>query len=229
MSTNVWNRAAGSEAETLPRRVFYGVLSLWTTLGIVAAAVAAYMTKDAHFGWPAFIGLFLVAIVSVFGTTAAARANNVMLTTICYFGIAAPMGMMMGPAIAHYTTASVASIFVVTASLTIGLGLLGVFIPRSLENWGSWLFGALWILIISQFVGIIAAMFGFPIGNTAFHLFDWIGVALFGGFIIFDFNRAARVPSTYTNAMLCAVEIFLDFINLFIRLLDLFGFGKVVG
>ena len=221
-STNVWERRRG-EAETISRSAFWGTVALWSTVGILTAAGTAYEAREMAFSWGSFIGLFLVALLGIFGVNAAANANSFTLATLCYFFIAAPMGALLGPVVALYTAASVFKVFAVTSLLTIGLGLYGMLLPKSLDSWGPWLFGALWLLIISQFLGIFAAAFGFPPTTATLHLFDWIGVIIFSAFIIFDFNRAARVTPTHTNALLVAVEIFLDFINLFIRLLELFG------
>nr|MCR5618576.1 Bax inhibitor-1 family protein [Lachnospiraceae bacterium] len=47
----------------------------------------------------------------------------------------------------------------------------------------------------------------------------WIGAALFSGYIGYDFWRAQQFPKTLDNAVDCAVDIYLDIINLFLRIL----------
>ena len=66
----------------------------------------------------------------------------------------------------------------------------------------------------------IAGLFGVPIAG-ALTVFDWIAVVLFSALILFDFNRAMRVPRTLDNSIDCAVGIYLDILNLFIHLLRL--------
>lgn len=221
-STDIWNRTRG-DVEVISRQAFWLTVALWSTMGILTAAWAAYMSSDMTLSWPLVIGSFLVSLLGIFGAHAAASANSFPFATLCYFFIAAPMGFMLGPVVALYTAASVLKIFAVTSLLTLGLGLFGALFPRSLESWGVWLFGALWLLIIAQFAVMIGAAFGATPQQSTLHLFDWIGVAIFSALIIFDFNRAARVQPTHVNALLVAIEIFLDFINIFIRLLQLFG------
>lgn len=221
-STNVWDRQTAN-AQTISKRAFYATVGIWSTIGVLTAAGAAYEMRDVPFSWPIFVGAFIVSLIGIFGVNAAASANSFMLATICYFFIAAPMGMILGPVVAMYTAASVFKVFAVTSLLTMGLGMFGALFPKSLEGMGVWLFGGLWLLIISQLLAMIGMSFGIPVGQSTLHFFDWIGVAIFSGLIIYDFNRASRVQPTHSNALLCAVEIFLDFINLFIRLLSLFG------
>ena len=68
-------------------------------------------------------------------------------------------------------------------------------------------------------------MFGLPV-DGAMTALDWIGVVIFGGLVIFDLNRAVRLPHTLDNAIDRAMAIYLDFINIFLRLLSLMGQKK---
>ena len=133
--------------------------------------------------------------------------------------------MLTGPLVAHYTTASVLRVFLITTGMTVGLGFLGAMWPRSLASWGGWLFGALLVLILGQFSTMLLGAFGLPV-RGAMTVFDWIGVVLFSAYIIFDLNRAMRVPATHDNAVDCAVAVYLDFANLFVRLMSLLGDRK---
>ncbi|HET6924405.1 MAG TPA: Bax inhibitor-1 family protein, partial [Candidatus Saccharimonadales bacterium] len=92
----------------------------------------------------------------------------------------------------------------------------------SLESWGAWLLGGLVVLLIGYFaVGIFGAL-GINIGG-ALTGWDWLGVALFSALVVFDLNRAMRYPRTLDNAIDSAAAVFLDFLNIFIRLLELTG------
>jgi len=131
-------------------------------------------------------------------------------------------GAITGPVVAMYTPASVARILFLTTVVVIGLGFVGAILPKSLENWWSWLFGGLLLLLAGQVLLPLTAYLGVPVGN-AMTLWDWAGVALFSGFVLFDLNRAMRIPYTMNNAIDAAVEVYLDFINLLLRLLSLLG------
>ena len=121
--------------------------------------------------------------------------------------------------------ASVVKVFAITTGLVVTLGLVGAVYPKSLESWGIYLLGGLLVLIFGQFVVLIAGMLGANVGG-AMTVFDWIGVALFSAYVVYDLNRAMRVERTHDNAIDCAVAIYLDFLNLFLRLLRLLGTRK---
>jgi FtsH-binding integral membrane protein len=69
---------------------------------------------------------------------------------------------------------------------------------------------------------MILGAFGVNIGG-AMTVLDWIGVVLFSAYVIFDMNRAMRLPRTLDNSIDAAVAVYLDFANLFVRLLSLLG------
>jgi FtsH-binding integral membrane protein len=198
---------------------FAFMVSLWTAVGIVASAVAAYFTQDMGINWLFLIG---VLVVSVIGVIIALKSSNPVLSLLGYALVAIPFGMMLGPVVATYTTASVVKIFAITTVIVVGLGVVGAIIPDNLEGWGSWLFGGLTVLIVGSLFVPIAGFFGLPT-DGALTILDWAGVILFSGYVIYDWNRAMRVPYTQDNAIDCALAVYLDFVNLFIRLLSLRG------
>lgn len=61
---------------------------------------------------------------------------------------------------------------------------------------------------------------------TARAWIDYAAAALFAGLIFFDINRAMQLPRTMDNAVDCAVALYLDIFNLFIRLLSILGKAK---
>ena len=80
---------------------------------------------------------------------------------------------------------------------------------------GTALFVALLVSLVAE---IIAVFMGY--GGD---LFNWIFVVLFSLYIGYDWHRAQMYPKTIDNAIDSALDIYLDVINLFIRLLEIFG------
>ncbi|MBI2483079.1 US12 family protein [Candidatus Uhrbacteria bacterium] len=203
----------------MSKQQFALLVSFWTAVGIGGSAVGAYASRDWQFG----LGLLLIPFVmSIVGTMIALRSNEPIISLLGYALVAIPFGFMLGPVVAMYTVASVLKVFAVTTMITIVFGVVGAVIPDSLEGWGSALFGCLLILIIGGFAVPIAGLFGLPI-TTALSVLDWCGVIVFTGLVIFDWNRAMRVERTHDNAIDCALAIYLDWVNLFIRLLSIMG------
>lgn len=216
---SVWERYGSGN---LSKNLYVFFIAVWTTLGIVASAIAAYYTQTWELTWVFFIGVLLVGIL---GVVIALWSKNPLISLFGYMLVAIPFGMMLGPVVALYTIASVFNILIVTASVVVVFGFVGAILPDSLENWRGWLFGALVMLLIGYFVVPFASFFGLPV-DRALSWLDWIGVVVFCFYVIYDINRALRIPYTLDNSVDVALSIYLDFINIFIRLLSRRGRKK---
>ena len=219
MNNSVWER---SGSDLMSKNQFALMVSFWTAVGIVASAVAAYFAMSMTLN---LVFLLVVLALGIAGVFIALSSNNPIASLFGYMLVAIPFGLMLGPVVALYTTVSVVKVLFVTTGIVVVLGIVGAVIPDSLEGWGSWLLGGLTILIVGGLAVPIAGFFGLPIGG-ALTLLDWFGVVIFSGYVIYDWNRAMRVPFTNDNAIDCALAVYLDFINLFIRLLQLTGTKK---
>ena len=219
LKSDIWERRGDG---TMSKNLFAFMVAVWTAVGIAASAVSAYISQSWELNLWFILGILVVAIVGVLIATA---SENPLVSLLGYILVAVPFGLMLGPIVALYTEASIIRVFFVTAGLVGVLGIIGAVIPDSLEGWGSWLLGGLTMLIIGYFIVPIAGLFGLPI-DRALTWLDWIGVVLFSGYVIYDWNRAMRVSYTMDNAVDCALAVYLDFINIFIRLLSLMGTKK---
>lgn len=217
-ANTVWDRT-GYEGDLMKKGYFAFMISFWTAAGIASSAVAAYFAQSMELTWPFLIGVLIAGIV---GVLIALNSSVPVVSLFGYALVAIPFGLMFGPIVALYTTASIVKVFAITSVIVVGLGIIGAVIPDDLEGWGSWLFGALLILIIGTLFVPIARFIGLPV-EGALTLLDWAGVLIFSAYVIYDWNRAMRVPYTQDNAIDCALAVYLDFINLFIRLLSLLG------
>lgn len=204
---------------------FAVLLCFWIVMGLLTSAFTAHLTygmTTAQLGIPAMIALCVIPFIGMF---VSAKSDNPVFSLLGYFLICAPFGALVGPVVAQYTTASVFKVLLITGGMTGALGFLGAVIPDSLESWGGPLFGALLLLLLGTFLVPIGAFFGLPI-QGALTVLDWIGVFIFGAYLIFDLNRAMRVTRTHDNAIDCAVGVYLDILNIGLRLLELFGVKK---
>lgn len=199
----------------------------FTAAGIIFAALMSRISL--HWTWPVhsqwwFLGFALgVLAVSLIGALIVNASDHPMVSLFGYTLISGPFGLLLGPVVAQYTAASVMHVFVLTSLIVIVLGVVGVVIPESLESWGIWLMGGLLVLIVSFFAVPIAAALGFHHVGSMLVAWNWLGLVIFAGLTIFDLNRAMRLPRTLDNAIDCSAAVFLDFINIFIRLLALMG------
>lgn len=216
-SSAVWDRHG---PHTMSRNLFNFVMCSSTAVGIGTSAAAAQFTYNMEpFGLMLNLLVLVVCIVGVF---IAMLSDRPIVSFLGYMMVTIPFGLLLGPIVALYTTASLAKVLLVTTGMVAILGVVGAVIPDSLEGVAPFLIGCLLLLLLGYFVVPIGAFFGLPI-EGALTVLDWIGLLVFGVYVVFDFNRAQRVPRTMDNAIDCSLAIYLDFLNIFIRLLSIMG------
>lgn len=215
-TTSLWERTG---ADTMSANLYAFWIAFWTAFGIATSAVTAYLALS----WEFSLWLSLVALgASLVGVWINQKSDDPTTSLAGYLLITVSFGFMTSPVVAMYTTASVVRILFLTTTMVIGLGIAGALYPRSLESWWSWLFGGLLLLLVGHLLLPLVSYLGVPIGN-AMTLWDWAGVALFSAYVVYDLNRAMSIPYSMKNAIDAAVEVYLDFINLLLRLLSLLG------
>ena len=134
------------------------------------------------------------------------------------------MGLSLAPIVAVYTSMSIAKVFFMTAATFGAMSLYGYTTKRDLTRWGSFLMMGLIGIIIAMVVNIFLA-------SPALHFaISVIGVLVFVGLTAYDTQRiksmyvAADGTAVMTRkAIMGALQLYLDFVNLFLMLLMLFG------
>lgn len=223
LETGVWDRTGANE---ISKQAYTFLLSAFTAIGIAFCAFTSTLSHDWDLNawniWQMigfFLGIFVVALI---GSAIANNSDNPLVSCFGFALVAGPFGLMLGPVVASYTTASVLRVLALTILMTLVLGVVGAVTPKDLSNWATWLFGGLVILLLGLFAVPLMSLIGLPV-EGAMTVLDWVGLVLFGAFVIFDLNRAMRVPYTIDNAIDCALAVFVDMVNIFIRLLSIMG------
>lgn len=224
----VWN-SSGTVTDAdhrMSKQAFAGLVTVFTLAGIVFATLVGSLSYDWDIrGWNtwALLGFFGgVLLVSLGGTALYIKYDKPAISLLGYALVAGPFGLMLGPVTAMYTPESVAKVAGMTIVLVAVLGFVGASIPDSLEKWQTWLCLGLVVLLAGYFVVPVLGLFGVDVAG-GMRLLDWAGVALFGAIVVYDMNRAMRVPRTLDKAIDCAGGLFTDVVNIFIRLLAIFG------
>ncbi len=168
--------------------------------------------------------VLLAPLALVFFLSARIHAMKASTAQGVFWFYAALMGMSLATIFMVYTTESIARVFFIAAASFAGLSLWGYTTNRDLSGWGSFL--------IMGVIGIvIAAVVNMFIGSTALQFaISVIGVLVFAGLTAYDTQNikneyADRHDSESRDklAVYGALRLYLDFINLFIMLLHLFG------
>jgi len=191
------------------------------TMGLVAIttglfAVGAYLGRNLSYGWGWV--LFIAAFVCLMALGAAVKRSEQAAVGLL-FGFGALIGFATAPTIAYYATTDPQAVWQAggaTALFIAGFGAAGYATRRDLAPLARILFWALLALIV---FGIIAIFVSIPNGSLIYAI---IGLVIFAGFTMFDFQRLRRAKDIRA-APLLAASIFLDILNVFLLLLSLFG------
>jgi uncharacterized protein len=170
-----------------------------------------------------FWGVIIAQLGVVF--VLAGRADRLAPSTASalFIGYSALTGLTLSFVLLAYTGESVATTFVVTATMFAALAAYGTLTSRNLAGWGQFLFMGLIGVVIASVVGI------FWQNSLLQFLISFIGVIVFTGLTAYDAQRlkamALALPQGQTGsyAIVGALSLYLDFINLFLMLLRLFG------
>jgi uncharacterized protein len=203
----------------------------WMTAGLlVTGAVASFVAGSAEltsmiFGNPlVFFGLFIVQIVAVIGLSAGINRLAPAVATAIFIGYAALNGLTMAAIFLAYTEASIASTFFVTAGTFGAMSLYGYTTKRDLTGVGNFAVMALIGLLIASVVNMF-------LRSEAFYwILTYAGVLIFVALTAWDTQKIKRMAESVTDdtgagrvAVLGALTLYLDFINLFIYLLRILG------
>jgi FtsH-binding integral membrane protein len=200
------------------RAVFGQVMGLVAvTVGFFA--LGSYLGRNITGG--AGLALFIGAFGCVFGANIAASRRIEWLAITLLFGIGLFLGLALGPVLAVYAKSDPAVLWQsggATALFVGALGSYGYATKRDLSTWARTLF---WLLIGLIVFGIVLIFVNIPGGRLIYAV---LGLAIFGAYTIFDFNRLRR--ANMDASVPIAVGIFLDVVNIFLFFLQIFGGGR---
>jgi uncharacterized protein len=155
-----------------------------------------------------------------------ARINSMSLAAaqLTFWAFAALMGASMASIFLVFAHASIAQVFFISAASFGALSLWGYTTSRDLSAWGSFLFMGLIGIILASLVNLF-------IGSTALQFaVSVIGVLVFAGLTAYDTQQIKEMyyvgddgSVAGRKAVMGALRLYLDFINLFMLLLQLFG------
>jgi FtsH-binding integral membrane protein len=200
------------------REVFGQVMGL-VALTVGCTALGAYIGRNLSGGTGLF--MFFGALACVFGLNIASSRGQEQLAIGLLFGLGLLLGMAVGPVLAVYAKTDPGVLWQAAGSTAVfvaGCGAYGYATRRDLSTWARTLFWALIGLLAFGLIGIFVAI---PNGNV---IYSVAGLAIFGAFTIFDFNRLRR--ANMASSVPIAASIFLDIFNIFLFMLRLLGGGR---
>jgi FtsH-binding integral membrane protein len=164
------------------------------------------------------VGYFVSAVV---GIVLIHASKHPLVSFIGYNLIVVPIGLVLVMFIPDHSQEHVINAVQTTALLTAGMMALGTMYPRFFQRIEAALF---WSLLISIVVELVQTL----VFKVKLEVMDWIVAAIFCGYIGVDWGRANNIERTVDNAIDSAACLYLDIINLFIRILEIMSKVKDV-
>lgn len=163
--------------------------------------------------WIFFIGYFASCF---FGIYLFQKSSNPVVSFIGYNFVVVPFGLIINMVVSQYDPELVTEAIRITGLVTIAMMCLGALFPAFFQK----ISGALTIALVLVIVVELIEVFIF---NTHHGILDWIVVLIFCGYIGYDWGRANQIPKTIDNAIDSAAALYMDIINLFLRILRILG------
>lgn len=216
-----------SVASTLMRSVYYWMAGALAITGLTAMLVANNPALlNFIFSSPTLVwGLLIGEIVLVLILSAAINRLSFSTATLLFILYSVVNGVTLSSIFVVYTQGSIASTFFITAGMFGGLALYGSVTKKDLSGMGRFLFMTLIGLIIASIVNI------FMHSEMLYWITTFVGVLVFAGLTAWDAQKIQQMAlmaddvneSTQKMALLGALTLYLDFVNLFLYLLRIFG------
>ena len=216
-----------SVASTLMRSVYYWMAGALAITGLTAMLVSNNPALlNFLFSSPTLVwGLLIGEIVLVLILSAAINRLSFSTATLLFILYSVVNGVTLSSIFVVYTQGSIASTFFITAGMFGGLALYGSVTKKDLSGMGRFLFMTLIGLIIASIVNI------FMHSEMLYWITTFVGVLVFAGLTAWDAQKIQQMAlmaddvneSTQKMALLGALTLYLDFINLFLYLLRIFG------
>jgi uncharacterized protein len=194
------------------------------TMGYVALTAALFALgawAGHNLSGGAGIVAFILAFVALIAMRFTARRSlNITVALLAAFGLL--IGLAVAPTVAYYGAMDPRALWEAggaTALFIAGFGAAGYATRRDLAPVARVLFWALLALIV---FGIVLIFVHIPGGDLAYSV---LGLVIFAGFTMFDFQRL-RTNSDFNTAPLLAASIFLDILNVFLFFLEIFSGGS---
>ena len=207
----------------------------WMTGGLALTGAMAWAVNNIEplyklvLGTPGvFTVLIILELVVVIAMSAAVNKLSSAGAAACFIGFALLNGLTLSSIFVAYEMSSIAATFFVTSGTFGGAGLFGYLTRRDLSGAGGIAFMALWGLILASIVNI------FWYHTLVDRLICYAGVAIFVVLTAWDIQKIKRISFAVADgsieeeagrkyAVYGALSLYLDFVNLFLMFLRLFG------
>ncbi len=207
-----------------------GVFS-WMFAGLSVSGIVGYLLSQAGQSVQALFlnpASFIVIIVLQLGLVIFLSSRITKLSAnaarLIFLGYAATLGVTLSMIFLAYTSTSIMRVFFITASMFLIMAVIGYVTKIDLSRLGPILLMGLVGIIIATIVNI------FLQSDALQTVVSYVGVVLFLGLTAYDIQKIKKIYAQFGSAgnlaILGALNLYLDFLNLFLFLLEIFGAGR---
>ncbi|WP_288146315.1 Bax inhibitor-1/YccA family protein [Xylanibacter caecicola] len=209
---------------------------VWMTLALVITGFTAYGVANSPGIMTAiltnkilFFGLIIGELALVWGVSAAINRLSLTTATMLFILYSVLNGATLSIIFLAYTMSSITSVFFITAGTFAVMAFIGYVTKTDLTSLGKILFMALIGIIIATIVNVF-----FVKSGTMNLIISYIGVLIFVGLTAYDSQKIKKMlimadsmdESAQKMALLGSLTLYLDFINLFLYMLRIFGSSR---
>lgn len=205
---------------------------LWMTMALVITGFTAYGVATSPAILSAilmnkmlFFGLIIGEFALVIGLSAAINRLSLSMATLMFVLYSVINGATLSVIFLAYTMSSIANVFFITAGTFAAMAFIGYTTKKDLSGMGKMLMMALIGLIIATVVNLFLRSTGLQL------IVSYIGVLVFVGLTAYDTQKIKQMlmmaedtgETAQKLALLGALSLYLDFVNMFLYLLRIFG------
>ncbi len=216
------------ENEISVENKLFGKTFFWMFLGLLGSGIVAWYTYSSGLFYKIVLGgyfnmLLILELVAVLVFSLLFRKLPPTFVGILYFVYAMLDGVTLAVVFAAFQLSSVIYLFVISAIVFGALAIIGYKTDKNLSSWSPYITVFLIAGIVLSLINLIL------LKNSMLDLvLDWVILALFCGITIYDINKIKMLqaePDINQEKIhiYCAMQLYLDFINIFLRILSIFG------
>ncbi len=205
----------------------------WMAIGLALTGFTAYSVAHSEalisliFGTPLFYAMIIGELALVWVLSARVGKMQASTATVMFLAYSALNGATLSAIFLVYAASSIASVFFVCSGTFVACSVYGMTTKRDLTSMGSFMIMGLFGIIIASLVNL------FIRSSAVSMIVSYIGVLVFVGLTAYDTQKIKMMAMTQPDnldgstvrkgAIIGALDLYLDFVNLFLMLLRIFG------
>ena len=209
-------RAEGKLLSESLYNVFIGLTLLWGILlnVLMATVLSPYILRIDY-----RVVLVIYFVMSFGCAYLVYHSSSPALSFLGFTGLAVAMGLLLTTYLTMFSGGTIYSAFLATGIVVVAMMLVSMFFPTFFLSLGR-------VLVLTLIGAIVIELIGGLLLHLPMGWMDYVVVVIFAGYVGYDWAKAQAYPKTLDNAIDSAADIYVDIINIFIRILSIMGDKK---